>query len=258
MNAKQEDAETTERVTVGSSIRDAVRASAASEPAQALTVRPPNVQASANLGDKFISYAVLGLVVVLLLWGAFSALSFCYHLVFGWPEPAKVDVATVAPAAPAPPAASSAHVASQVGDVKETQLADTNYATAEQLAARKRGLAAESAELADASKTGSIDPNATDPYTRADYPDVVRRWGSWIPVINKERKRVARIAAKDLRCDGVINVQITDHSSRSDRHYMTECNNLTRVYFDTGSVKTGRPAAVRTQADMGAQGMLDW
>jgi hypothetical protein len=39
---------------------------------------------------------------------------------------------------------------------------------------------------------------------------------------------------------------------------MTECNNLTRIYFDTKSLSARRSAVVRTEADMGAQGILDW
>jgi hypothetical protein len=103
-----------------------------------------------------------------------------------------------------------------------------------------------------------IDPIAVDPYTRADYPDVVARWGKLVPTINRERKLAAEIASRDPRCDGVDNAQITDRGKRSDRHYMAECNNLTRIYFDSKSLAEHRAAVVRTQADMGAQGVLDW
>jgi hypothetical protein len=147
---------------------------------------------------------------------------------------------------------------SSAADITTTNLADANYGTPEQLEARKRGLAQESAEFADASKTGTVDPIAVDPYTRADYPDVVRKWGSLVPTINRERKLAAAIASKDRRCDGVANAQITDGGSRTNRHYMTECNNLTRIYFDAQSLGRHRSALVRTQADMGAQGVLDW
>ena len=143
-------------------------------------------------------------------------------------------------------------------DVNTTALQDANYATRPLLKARKAGLAKESAELADPSKAGTIDPIATDPYTRADYPDVVRQWGKLIPTINKERKIAAHIAARDPRCDGVVNAQVTDGGSRDNRHYMTECNNLTRIYFDASSLAHNRAAVVRTQADMGAQGVLNW
>jgi hypothetical protein len=154
--------------------------------------------------------------------------------------------------------APQASPANQATDVTTTVLPETNYATRPLLEARKRGLAKESAELADPAKTGTIDPIAVDPYTRADYPDVVRRWGALIPAVNRERLLAAQIAAGDPRCDGVVNAQITDHGTRTDRHYMTECNNLTRVYFDSKSLADRRPAMVRTQADMGAQGMRDW
>src|SRR4051794_24887041 len=62
--------------------------------------------------------------------------------------------------------ASPTPAATAAGDVTTTNLADSNYSTQEQLETRKRGLAAESAEDADASKTGTIDPIALDPYTR--------------------------------------------------------------------------------------------
>ena len=143
-------------------------------------------------------------------------------------------------------------------DINNTMLPDINYANQGWLEARRRGLAAESVEDADPAKVGKIDPIAIDPYTRAEYPDVVRQWGKLIPTINRERKRAAQLAAKDPRCDGVDNAQITDHGTRSNRHYMTECNNLTRIYFDSISLEAGRPAVVRTQADMGAQGVLDY
>jgi hypothetical protein len=39
---------------------------------------------------------------------------------------------------------------------------------------------------------------------------------------------------------------------------MVECNNITRVYFDGKSLAQHRSALVRTEADMGAQGVLDW
>lgn len=162
------------------------------------------------------------------------------------PEAAKADPAPAASAAADP------------SDVTTTSLPDTNYKDAEQLETRKRGLAMESAEDADPSKTGTVDPNAVDPYTRADYPDVVARWGKLVPTINRERKLAAQIAARDPRCDGVDNAQITDHGSRSDRHYMVECNNITRIYFDGKSLAEHRPALVRTEADMGAQGILDF
>jgi hypothetical protein len=143
-------------------------------------------------------------------------------------------------------------------DVTTTTLADANYSTRALLAARKTGLASESAELADPSKTGTIDAAATDPYNAANYPDVVRRWGKLVPAINRERRLAAAIAARDPRCDGVVNAQITDHGGRSDRHYMTECNNLTRIYFDAKSLAGHRAALVRTEADLGAQGIPDW
>lgn len=160
-------------------------------------------------------------------------------------QPNAVDNGTLAAAASA-------------GDIHSTSLPDTNYASQDLLDVRKRGLAAESAADADPTKTGTVDPDAVDPYTRAEYPDVVRRWGKLVPVINRERKLAAGIAAKDPRCDGVDNAQITDHGSRTDRHYMIECNNITRVYFDRRSLAAHRPALVRTEADMGAQGVLDW
>jgi hypothetical protein len=147
---------------------------------------------------------------------------------------------------------------SNLADINTTQLPDANYATKGLLEARKQGLASESANLADPSKTGTIDPLAVDPYTAADYPDVVRRWGKLIPTVNRERKLAAQIASRDPRCDGVVNAQITDGGTRTDRHYMTECNNLTRIYFDANSLAEHRSALVRTQADMGAQGVLDW
>jgi len=153
---------------------------------------------------------------------------------------------------------SAASARANASDVSSTSLRDGNYATTAMLEARKRGLARESAELANKSKTGTVDPLAVDPYTSSDYPDLMRKWGKLIPLINRERKLAAVVASRDPRCDGVVNAQITDRGTRSDRHYMTECNNLTRVYFDTGSLSRGQPALVRTQADMGAQGILDW
>jgi len=161
-------------------------------------------------------------------------------------------------AAPAQAATTTSPAPKTVGDISTTTLPDSNYATKALLAARKEGLAKASAEAADPSKTGTIDPIAIDPYTRADYPDVVRKWGKLIPTINRERKAAAEIASRDARCDGVDNAQITDGGSRNDRHYMTECNNLTRIYFDAKSLAEHRPAVVRTQANMGAQGLLDW
>ena len=160
----------------------------------------------------------------------------------GSPEAAKAEAA---------PSTSAA-------DINTTSLPDTNYKDAEQLDTRKRGLALESAEDADPTKTGTIDPIAVDPYTRADYPDVVARWGKLVPTLNRERRLAAEIASRDPRCDGVDNAQVTDGGSRTDRHYMAECNNLTRVYFDAKSLAEHRAALVRTQADMGAQGVLDW
>jgi hypothetical protein len=158
------------------------------------------------------------------------------------PEPAKGD--------PAPSA--------QAADVSTTNLPDANYKDDAQLETRKRGLAAESAELADPAKAGTIDPIAVDPYTRADYPDVIAKWGTLVPTLNRERKTVAEIASRDARCDGVDNAQVTNGGSRINRHYMAECNNLTRIYFDARSLAEHRAAVVRTQADMGAQGVLDW
>lgn len=143
-------------------------------------------------------------------------------------------------------------------DISKTDLPNANHASKPLLEARKHGLAAESAELADPTKAGTIDPIAVDPYTRAGYPDVVRKWGRFVPTINRERKRAAEIASRDARCDGVDNAQITDGGTRTNGHYMAECNNLTRIYFDSASLVAGRPAMVHTQADMGAQGMLDW
>jgi hypothetical protein len=163
-------------------------------------------------------------------------------------ETSNQSVVASVPAAPPTAAA----------DVSISKLPDTNYATKELLEVRKNGLAKTSAEGADPTKTGSIDPIAIDPYTRADYPDVVRQWGALIPTINKERKLAAQIAAKDPRCDGVTNAQLTDGGTRTNRHYMTECNNITRIYFDAKSLAEHRSALVRTQADMGAQGILDW
>jgi hypothetical protein len=155
-------------------------------------------------------------------------------------------------------ATSSAADAKSNSDVTTTNLADANYSNQEQLETRKRGLAEESAEDADPSKIGAIDAIAIDPYTRADYPDVVRQWGKLIPTINRERKLAAAIASKDPRCDGVDNAQITDHGSRTNRHYMVECNNITRLYFDAKSLAEHHPSLVRTEADMGAQGILNW
>lgn len=156
------------------------------------------------------------------------------------------------------PAKTEAAPSTQSADISTTNLPDANYKDAEQLETRKRGLAAESAELADPSKAGTIDPIAVDPYTRTDYPDVVAKWGKLVPTLNRERRIAAEIASRDPRCDGVDNAQVTDGGSRSDRHYMAECNNLTRVYFDAKSLSQHRAALVRTQAEMGAQGVLDW
>jgi len=161
-------------------------------------------------------------------------------------------------AAPSQPAPATSPAPTAAGNISTTTLPDSNYATNALLAARKEGLARESAELADPNKTGTIDPIAIDPYTRADFPDVVRKWGKLIPTINRERKAAAEIASRDARCDGVDNAQITGGGSRTDRHYMTECHNLTRIYFDAKSLAEHRAAVVRTQADMGAQGLLDW
>lgn len=171
------------------------------------------------------------------------------------PQPGEQAQASPTPTSTAASATASPR---DPADVTHTNLPDTNYDSQVWLEARKRGLAAESAEDADPTKTGTVDPHAYDPYNRADYPDVVRQWGKLIPTINKERKMAAQIAAKDPRCDGVSNAQITDHGSRNNRHYMIECNNITRFYFDGKSLAEHRPALVRTEADMGAQGILDY
>lgn len=86
----------------------------------------------------------------------------------------------------------------------------------------------------------------------------MRQWGKLVPTINRERKQAAEIASRDARFDGVDNAQITGGGTGTNRHYMAECNNVTLIYFDSASLVAGRPAIVRTQADMGAQGMLDW
>lgn len=140
----------------------------------------------------------------------------------------------------------------------KTALPDSNYSNADLLAARKRGLAIESAEDAAPEKTGTIDPIALDPYTRSEYPDVVARWGKLLPTVERERRKAAKLAAADARCDGVDNAQVTDRGTRADRHYMIECNNITRFYFSTASLTDDRPAMVRNAADMGAQGVADY
>lgn len=196
-----------------------------------------HLEGETSMRHKSAGAAAIGLISIFLVSCSGSS-----------PEAAKADPAPAGTtSAPADPA-----------DVTTTSLADTNYKDADQLATRKRGLAMESAEDADPSKTGTIDPIAVDPYTRADYPDVVSQWGKLVPTINRERRLAAQIASRDPRCDGVTNAQITDHGSRSDRHYMVECNNITRVYFDAKSLAAHRSALVRTEADMGAQGILDW
>lgn len=140
----------------------------------------------------------------------------------------------------------------------QTSLPDANYSNADLLAARKRGLATESAENAAPAKTATIDPIALDPYTRSEYPDVVARWRKLLPTVERERRKAAKLAAADGRCDGVDNAQITDHGTQTDRHYMIECNNITRFYFSTTSLADNKPAIVRNAADMGAQGVLDY
>lgn len=143
-------------------------------------------------------------------------------------------------------------------DVSHTNLPDANYRNADLLAARKRGLAQESAEDAAPEKIGTIDPLALDRYTRSEYPDVVARWGKLLPTVERERREAAELAAADPRCDGVDNAQVTDHGSRTDRHYMIECNNISRLYFSTTSLTRHKAAMVRTGADIGAQGVLDY
>ena len=148
--------------------------------------------------------------------------------------------------------------ATDPSDINNTALSDSNYKDETWLAARKRGMAEMSAEDADGSKRGTIEPIALDPYTKADYPDVVKRWRAILPVVERERRLSAKLAAANPKCDGVLNAQVTDHGSSNNRHYMTECNNLTRIYFDTASLRKRIPASLRTQADMGAAGMMDW
>lgn len=105
---------------------------------------------------------------------------------------------------------------------------------------------------------GTIDPLAIEPYTLADYPETVKKFGDLVPTINSARKNAAKIAAKDARCDGVTNAQITSHSTTSDRHYWVECNNVSRFYFDEDSIARGKPSHVQTVDDMGRDGLLDW
>jgi len=140
----------------------------------------------------------------------------------------------------------------------QTSLPDANYSNPDLLAARKRGLAIESVENAAPEKAGTIDPIALDPYTRSEYPEVVARWGNLLPTIERERRKAAKLAASDDRCDGVANAQVTDNGTRTDRHYMVECNNITRFYFSATSITRNKAALVRNAADMGAQGVLDY
>ena len=139
-----------------------------------------------------------------------------------------------------------------------TSLPDANYGNADLLAARKRGLSSESAEDAAPEKTGTIDPIALDPYTRSEYPDVVARWGKLLPTVERERRKAAKLAAADARCDGVDNAQVTDNGTRTERHYVIECNNITRFYFSTASLAQDKSSMVRNAADMGAEGVMDY
>jgi hypothetical protein len=111
---------------------------------------------------------------------------------------------------------------------------------------------------ADTRPASPIDQGATDPYTRADYPDVVRQFGKLIPTINTERRKVAEIASHDSRCDGVENVQITDKSSKDHRRYMAECANSTRFYFDQTSFTNGVAVGIQTWDDILRDGLRDW
>lgn len=101
-----------------------------------------------------------------------------------------------------------------------------------------------------------IEPIAVDPYTRSDYPDVYRRYGRLVPTINKERRRAAHSAALDGRCDGVENVQITDYGSIKDRHYMVECSNLTRLYFNRAGLTSGKATLSETEPVMRSGGLV--
>lgn len=103
-----------------------------------------------------------------------------------------------------------------------------------------------------------IEPIAVAPYTRADYPDTVRKFGRLIPTINAERNKVAKIVANEAGCDAVENVQITNGAAKVARRYMAECANLTRYFFDKNSLAKGVPARIQTKDDMLRNGLVDW
>ena len=103
-----------------------------------------------------------------------------------------------------------------------------------------------------------IEPVAITPYTRNDYPDVVRQFGKLIPTINAERNQVAKIVASNPACDGVENVQITNGATKVARRYVAECANLTRYFFDKNSLAKGVPARIQTKDDMLRNGLMDW
>ncbi len=103
-----------------------------------------------------------------------------------------------------------------------------------------------------------IDPAAVAPYTEDQYPNVVAKFGSAVRDLNATRRKTAKIAAMDMRCDRVQMAQVTSGSNRFNRRFWVSCDNQTRYFFDDDSLAANQPAGVQTLEDMGRDGLLDW
>ena len=121
---------------MGSSIRDAVRHNQPDAPKHELQFRAAASPREMSRRDETLAYLFGTLLVVLVIWGAFSALRFCYHVVFGWPEPVKAEAS--APSTPA---------------VSPVTTTDNSSAT---------GAAANNIETASNSVTASAEPKTAD------------------------------------------------------------------------------------------------
>lgn len=88
---------------MGSSIRDAVRAKTAEAPSTMPAYRAPDPEKKPDIAGNMGGILIAVVLVVLVIWGAISALGFGYHLIFGAPEASKAEVAVVVPAAVAAP-----------------------------------------------------------------------------------------------------------------------------------------------------------
>lgn len=105
-----------------------------------------------------------------------------------------------------------------------------------------------------------IEVDAVDPYTRDQYPAVIRQFGVLVPSINAERQKSAEIAATYLQCDYVSNVQITNHSTKKIRRYFVDCGNGARVFIDKSAISKGDAFDIQTKDEYLASGLnhQDW